>query len=115
MITLGELQSIKWREGKIEEYDVIDILNKNSKYSIAGYEDKFILNEGSETPSQEDIDLAITEKKKEYENSKYILERSSKYPSIQEQLDMQYWDAVNGTKKWQEAVAKVKDDNPKPE
>ena len=29
MITLGELQSIKWREGKIEEYDVIDILNKN--------------------------------------------------------------------------------------
>ena len=30
MITLGELQSIKWREGKIEEYDIIDILNKNS-------------------------------------------------------------------------------------
>ena len=84
MITLGELQSIKWREGKIEEYDVIDILNKNSKYSIAGYEDKFILNEGSETPTKEDIELAIAEKKKEYQNTKYVLERSLEYPSIEE-------------------------------
>ena len=84
MITLGELQSIKWREGKIEEYDVIDILNKNSKYSIAGYEDKFILNEGSETPTKEDIELAIAEKKKEYQNTKYVLERSLEYPTIEE-------------------------------
>ena len=84
MITLGELQSIKWREGKIEEYDVIDILNKNSKYSIAGYEDKFILNEGSKTPTKEDIELAIAEKKKEYQNTKYVLERSLEYPSIEE-------------------------------
>ena len=84
MITLGELQSIKWREGKIEEYDVIDILNKNSKYSIAGYEDKFILNEGSETPTKEDIELAIAAKKKEYQNTKYVLERSLEYPSIEE-------------------------------
>ena len=43
------------------------------------------------------------------------LDRAKAYPSIQEQLDMQYWDAVNGTNKWQEAVAKVKTDNPKPE
>ena len=46
---------------------------------------------------------------------KYQRDRADAYPSIQEQLDMQYWDAVNGTKKWQEAVAKVKADNPNPE
>ena len=51
----------------------------------------------------------------EYEANKYQRDRADAYPSIQEQLDMQYWDAVNGTKKWQEAVAKVKTDNPKPE
>ena len=45
----------------------------------------------------------------------YKILRQQQYPSIQEQLDMQYWDAVNGTNKWQEAVAKVKTDNPKPE
>ena len=37
-----------------------------------------------------------------------------KYPSIQEQLDMQYWDKKNGTTTWVDAVAKVKSDNPKP-
>ena len=49
------------------------------------------------------------------EATKYQRDREISYPSIQEQLDMQYWDAVNGTNKWQEAVAKVKTDNPKPE
>jgi len=28
---------------------------------------------------------------------------------------MQYWDSVNGTTTWKDAVAKVKSDNPKPE
>ena len=37
------------------------------------------------------------------------------YPSISEQLDMQYWDAVNGTTTWKDAIAQVKADNPKPE
>ena len=39
--------------------------------------------------------------------------RAKEYPSIQEQLDMQYWDNVNGTTIWKDAVAKVKSDNPK--
>lgn len=62
-------------------------------------------------------DLGITEKqiRDKAKLVKYKSDRISQYPSIQEQLDMQYWDAVNGTKKWQEAVAKVKTDNPKPE
>ena len=42
-------------------------------------------------------------------------DRANEYPSIQEQLDMQYWDSVNGTTTWKDAVAKVKADNPKPE
>ena len=37
------------------------------------------------------------------------------YPSIQEQLDMQYWDSVNGTTVWADTIAQVKADNPKPE
>ena len=35
------------------------------------------------------------------------------YPSIGDQLDMQYWDKVNGTTTWKDAVAQVKSDNPK--
>jgi hypothetical protein len=33
--------------------------------------------------------------------------------TIQDQLDMQYWDNVNGTTNWEDAIAKVKADNPK--
>ena len=72
----------------------------------------------------ENTDGSVTEKQikdkaqelfQEWQNLQYQRDRATSYPSIQEQLDMQYWDAVNGTKKWQEAVAKVKTDNPKPE
>ena len=43
---------------------------------------------------------------------KYARERA--YPSLQDQLDMQYHDSVNNTTTWATAVAKVKTDNPKP-
>ena len=43
----------------------------------------------------------------------YKISRATEYPSIQEQLDMQYWDNVNGTTTWKDAIAKVKSDNPK--
>ncbi len=39
--------------------------------------------------------------------------RRAEYPSIQEQLDMQYWDLVNDTTNWKDTVAIVKSDNPK--
>ena len=45
----------------------------------------------------------------------YIAARQAAYPSTGDQLDMQYWDAVNGTTTWKDAIAKVKSDNPKPE
>ena len=39
--------------------------------------------------------------------------RAEAYPSIQEQLDMQYWDKVNGTNQWQQAITTVKATYPK--
>jgi len=48
-------------------------------------------------------------------SEQYKIDRQAEYPSIGEQLDMQYWDAVNGTTTWKDAIAQVKADNPKPE
>tara|TARA_A100001035_G_C27606540_1_gene418974 strand:+ start:225 stop:494 length:270 start_codon:yes stop_codon:yes gene_type:complete len=45
---------------------------------------------------------------------KVQLKRATAYPSLQEQMDMQYWDSVNGTTTWKDAIAKVKSDYPKP-
>ena len=46
-------------------------------------------------------------------NNDYRPKRAAEYRSIQEQLDMQYWDKKNGTTTWVDAIAKVKSDNPK--
>ena len=69
-----------------------------------------------------DQEKEITEKlQKQYEKrmsdpkNMYAENRRQNYPSIAEQLDMQYWDRKNGTKKWEEFIDKVKLDNPKPE
>jgi hypothetical protein len=40
-------------------------------------------------------------------------QRRVAYGSIQDQLDMLYWDQVNGTSKWKDHVTKVKTDHPK--
>ena len=40
--------------------------------------------------------------------------RRAAYPAVAEQLDMIYWDKVNGTALWQETIAAVKAKYPKP-
>ena len=49
----------------------------------------------------------------ELDKLKYKEKRMKAFPTWQEQMDMQYWDAVNGTTTWKDAIAKVKSDNPK--
>ena len=62
-------------------------------------------------PSEEDVKAKFIEIKTEYDAKQY--QRDRDYPSIGEQLDLQYWDKKNGTKKWEEAIDKVKADHPK--
>ena len=64
-------------------------------------------------PSEEQIQAKLKELEAEYDAKKY--QRDRQYPKITDQLDMIYWDKKNGTKKWEEAIDKVKADNPKPE
>ena len=68
--------------------------------------------------SEADYDQAITDlanNKWNYQQFGYIQARQEAYGSIGDQLDMQYWDAVNGTTTWKDHIAQVKSDNPKPE
>ena len=73
-----------------------------------------IWREDFNQPTEEQIQAKIVELQAEYDSKQYQRDRAEQYPTIQEQLDMQYWDAVNGTTKWKDAIAKVKTDNPKP-
>ena len=68
--------------------------------------------------SDEEYDQLILDRANELfyqqENS-WIEDRLQAYGSLNSQLDMQYWDQVNGTTVWKDHVAKVKSDYPKPE
>ena len=44
----------------------------------------------------------------------YIQARQVAYGDLGSQLDMIYWDKLNDTTTWQDHIAKVKADNPKP-
>ena len=65
-------------------------------------------------PSNSDIEAKLTELQTDYNNKQYQRDRAVAYASIQDQLDMQYWDSVNGTTTWKDHIAQVKADNPKP-
>ena len=43
----------------------------------------------------------------------YAEKRLAEYPSIGDQLDMMYWDKVNGTNIWQLTIAEIKAKYPK--
>ena len=65
-------------------------------------------------PTEEQIQSKKSELQADFDSKQYQRDRSTSYPSIQDQLDMQYWDSVNGTTTWKDAIAKVKTDIPKP-
>ena len=104
-------------EYKINKADAISSLRPSSSFSwnektdtISNYRSPG----GASIPTDSEIASEITKLQTEYDNIKYQRDREPLYPSIQDQLDMQYWDKKNGTTTWVDAVAKVKSDNPKP-
>lgn len=70
---------------------------------------------GLDTPPITDfeIDEQISRLQADYDSKKYQRDRASAYPSIQEQLDMQYWDSINGTTVWQDTIQAIKAKYPK--
>lgn len=62
-------------------------------------------------PTDNELNAAYTAWKNANE---YKEKREEAYPDWKTQMDMQYWDSVNGTTTWKDAIAKVKSDNPKP-
>jgi len=41
--------------------------------------------------------------------------RQAEYPPLTDQLDMLFWDRINGTKIWADTIAAIKAEYPKPE
>tara|TARA_R110000824_G_scaffold192646_1_gene374908 strand:- start:89 stop:397 length:309 start_codon:yes stop_codon:yes gene_type:complete len=69
-------------------------------------------NSDKEIPAESDIIAAHNLAQQEFDSRQY--QRDRVYLSVKDQLDQQYWDLINGTSVWKDAISKVKSDNPKP-
>ena len=90
------------------------LVGPEGQFAISGDGDVTFL-EGTSSVTDEQITTEMARIQAEYDAQAYARVRQTSYPSIGDQLDMQYHDQLNGTTTWKDAVAKVKTDNPKPE
>ena len=95
----------------ITKIDALHSLRPDAEWNLRGDELEW-LDTNQTKPTDAEIDAEVIRLQAEYDANQY--QRDRVYPSIQDQLDMQYWDKVNGTTTWQDAIAKVKADTPKP-
>ena len=80
------------------------------------------LTDESKIPTKEEVEAEVEriKNKEVYKRQRTgqmvdgVVTTDTIYVSVQEQLDMQYWDAVNGTTTWKDHVAAVKAKYPKP-
>jgi hypothetical protein len=89
-------------------------INPTAQVSVSGDDINQVTWENGTTPIPANEILAKQQELiTEYNSNQYQRDRAKDYPSIQDQLDMQYWDKINGTNKWQQAINAVKQKYPK--
>tara|TARA_R110000823_G_C15769099_1_gene483832 strand:+ start:532 stop:825 length:294 start_codon:yes stop_codon:yes gene_type:complete len=97
----------------MKKIDAIQSLRPKAQWVLRG-DDLEWLDTVQTQPTEAEITAEVTRLQAAYDAKEYARSRATAYPSIQEQLDMQYWDGVNGTTIWADTVASVKSENPKP-
>lgn len=105
LVQLHDGQWFTWADSKNKVYANLEL---TPEFSNA---DGMIVNPHTKPTEQECID-GVAAMQAEYDANQY--QRDRKYPPIEEQLDMLYWDKVNGTTVWQDKIAAVKAAVPKP-
>tara|TARA_R100000315_G_scaffold54323_1_gene28181 strand:+ start:277 stop:645 length:369 start_codon:yes stop_codon:yes gene_type:complete len=80
------------------------------------------LTDESKIPTKEEVEAEVERIKKEevYKRQRTgqevdgVVTTDTIYLPVEEQLDMQYWDSINGTTTWKDHIAAVKAAYPKP-
>jgi hypothetical protein len=98
----------------IDLIKAIQAINPNASCRIDDEDINKIIWQNGTTPIPANEILAKQQELiEEYNSKQYQRDRAKAYPSIQEQLDLQYWDKINGTDTWEQAINAVKAKYPK--
>ena len=66
------------------------------------------------TLDEDKIKIEFDKLQTAYDAQEYARNRAKAYAELSDQLDMQYWDSVNGTTTWADHIAEIKALHPKP-
>jgi hypothetical protein len=72
-----------------------------------------VWKDDSPKPTKKEVDDELLRLVDEYKKTEYQRSRKTEYPNIEEQLDMLYWDKINGTDNWVSSIQKIKQKYPK--
>ena len=92
--------------------DALQSLCPNAQWVLRGDVVEWMDTEQTQ-PTEAEIQAEVARLQAEYEANEYQRQRASAYPSITDQLDMQYWDKINGTTTWADTIAAIKVKYPK--
>ena len=93
--------------------EAILAINPKARFQVVGTIDNIIWYDETTPIAKADIEAKMAELQADYDAKQYQRDRAKVYPSIGDQLDMQYWDKINATSIWSDLITKIKSDNPK--
>lgn len=92
-------------------------INDENAVLVAGYLPLEELEppEGQYVSGYDVLENKITPIFASYPAPTYVDQRIAEYPAFGDQLDMIYWDKINGTTDWLDLISEIKAKYPKPE
>ena len=75
--------------------------------------ENLVIHGDYEKPTKEFLESEIARLQAEYDSKAYARARAEAYAPIADQLDMMYWDSVNGSRTWLDHIEAVKEAHPK--
>ena len=101
--------------------DAIIAINPSAQFTSCPTDDADGITwlDGTTPISKADLEAKKAELQAEYDAKQYQRDRTKRpedggYPSIGDQMDMQYHDQVDGTTTFKDAIKAIKDAHPKP-
>ena len=102
------------KEKHVEKMDAIFSLEPDAKCFGYGNDPQWPENYTGNIPTETEIQTEIIRLEAQWDAYDYARTRDAEYPSLKDQQDMQFHDAIDGTTTWQDAIQAVKTKYPKP-
>jgi hypothetical protein len=94
----------------------LEKLCPGAQYTVQGYTMNEVVWNSPDIPkpTQHELDIALEQViASQTQLNSWLPQRISAYPTIDKQLDMLYWDQVNGTNVWKNTISSIKQQFPK--